>query len=913
MATATTLPRPPGLSGVLRRWREWPDAGPVAVLVLLPVVVFGIPAATGHPAISYDNLLQNFPLRVLSGLDLRAGHLPLWNPTIWSGSPLMGGLNAGSFYPGTLAFAIVPAVLAWVLNLFVVYWAAGLGMYALTRQFGIRPLACGLAALTYQFGGAMTGQLVHLGIIQGMAWMPLLVLAELRLSWAVLGTGPTAEYRRVPARAASPWGWTALFAALMGLNLLTGEPRSMAETEIVASVLLAWLLLRTYPGDGVTMTARYRLFGYGVLAAAWAVLLGAVQLLPGRSFIVASQRANESYAFFGLGSLRPSWTILLLVQNLFGGNGVFGQPTFSIGYNLPEVTGYVGLLPLAGFFVLLVRSLGRRSDPRARDWRPWLFITALGLLLSWGTFTPLGHLFALIPFYNKVRLDSRSLGIVDLGLAVLFGFFLELVLDGEWRERAARPMRWVREVAVPLAAPVAGLAAAATMLAFPTTVLNALGATPTDSPGRRPWMAAQVGIALGVIGVLWAWRRWPPDRLRRLLVPVVLADLALFALTCSTGMWAGGTPEPTRAQGTAIVGTTGRFALVNVPSFTLFSAVEPDLNGLSGIDSVQGYGSIVAGNYDAVTGTHFRSTMDPCALARGVFVPLRLATLLVPPANLVERLGPNAVPRAPAACPGAPPVGTPESRTLYLGRTAELARVDLVLSGRVGSSAVPEPPMRVGVLGPDGGLSFPASLVKTTTSGRTVQFRVPVRASGIVVEDAGLEVAETSTVTTTSGVRYAFTGNFQAALGQRSWHERGFVDGYARFETTKLGPQVAVEGVEGASARRLSVTRWGTETDLVDTPRPALVVRSEAYLAGWKVEATPLSGGPTRTLPVVKVGLIQGVRVPAGRFRLTFVYWPSGLTSGGVATALAVVALLVVAGWRLRARRRSRAVPAPDQ
>jgi hypothetical protein len=911
VATAPTYPRAvPG--SLLQRFRKWPDARPVAVLVVLPVVVFAVPAMAGHPAISYDNLLQNFPLRVLSGSDFRQGHLPLWNPTIWSGSPLLGGLNAGSFYPGTLLFAVLPGVLAWVLNLLAVYWAAGLGLYALVRQFGLRPLACGLAAVTYQFGGAMTGQLVHLGIIQGMAWMPLLVLAELRLSWAVLGTGPTAEYRRRPVRAASPWGWTAVLAALIGLNLLTGEPRSMAETELVASALLAWLLLRSYPGDGVTAAARYRLLFFGVLAAAWAVLIGASELLPGRSFIVASQRANESYAFFGLGSLRPSWTILLLVQNLFGGNGVFGQPAFSIGYNLPEVTGYVGLLPLAGFFVLLVRSLGRRSDPRARDWRPWLFITALGLLLSWGTFTPLGHLFALIPFYNKVRLDSRSLGIVDLGLAVLFAFFLELVLAGEWRERVVRPLRWVREVAVPMAVPLAGLAAAVTMVAVPTTVLVALGATPTDSPGRRPWMAAQAAIALGALGVLWAWRRWPAAAVRRLVVVVVVADLGLFCLSCSTGMWDGGTPQPTRAAGTAIVGTTGRFALVGVPSFTLFSAVEPDLNGLTGIDSVQGYGSIVAGDYDTVTGTHFRSSMDPCALARGVFVPLRLSTVLVPPGSLTQRLAPGATPTTPATCSGAPAAGTVSSRSLYFGRSLELSSTAIAITHpqRPASALVSERErIRVGVLGPGGTLAFPTAVVTTTGSGWSVRFREPVVASGIVVDGPSAHaVAETSTVTTTSGVRYELDGPFQAAFGQSSWHQHGFVFGYARFVTSKLGPKVAVNGVPGATARVLSTTQWGTETDAVDTPRSALVVRSEAYLAGWRVEAVPVGGGPARTLPVVKVGLIQGVVVPAGRWRLTFTYWPSGLTLGGVASAVSVLALFGVGCWRWRVRRRTRTV-----
>lgn len=113
-----------------------------------------------------------------------------------------------------------------------------------------------------------------------------------------------------------------------------------------------------------------------------------------------------------------------------------------------------------------------------------------------------------------------------------------------------------------------------------------------------------------------------------------------------------------------------------------------------------------------------------------------------------------------------------------------------------------------------------------------------------------------------------------------------------------------MRGAPGATVRQVSVTQWGTETDVVDTPSVATVVRSEAYLSGWRVTAQPGGGGPTRTLAVFSVGLVQGVRVPSGRWTLTFTYWPSGLTAGGIASALAVAAVLAVTGLRLVWRRR---------
>jgi hypothetical protein len=906
VATATTGTGPIGMT--LNWWRRSEHAWPVAVLVVVPVLAFAVPAVTGHPPISFDNLIQNFPLRTLSGADIRQGHLPLWNPTIWGGSPLLGGLNAGSFYPGTLLFAGLPAMAAWVLNVIGVYWAAGLGMYALLRQFSLRPTACLLAAVTYQFGGAMTGQLVHFGVVQAMAWMPLVVLAELRLSWAVLGTGPSPEYRVRPPAPTSPWPWVALLAAAIGLILLTGEPRGMGEAEIVASFVLVWLAVRSYSGGGVDLARRARFVAYGVVAAAWAAAIGAAQLLPGHTFILASQRANTDYAFFGAGSLKPSWTILMLVQNLWGGNAILGQPAYANTYNLPEVTGYVGLLPLVAFVVLAVRSFGPRSDSRARDWRPWLFLAVLGLLLTWGTFTPLGHVFAQIPFYNKLRLDSRSLGIVDLALAISFGFWLELFMAGEWRERVARRGRRLREVAAPMLAPAAGLTAAVVALALPATVLVEFGANPANAPGERPWMAAQAAVAGGAVLTVWAWRRWSPVAARRLLTIVVVADLGLFALTCSTGMFSGGRPQPTRAVAAPVVGTTGRFAIVQPePNINELSSIsEPDLNALTGLDSVQGYGSIVSGHYEDETGTHFLSSMDPCALARGVFVPLRLSTLFVRAPSLITRLDPGAVASKPVPCPGAPPAGTVAARTWYLGRDLVVQSVAVVVTGR-SSSAATAP--KIGLLSPSGTTTWPTEHARATRTGWTVTLARPHHAVGIVAHGQARRIADTSTLGATGGTRYALNGQFQDALGQTSWRPAGFFQDYARFRTDKIAPRVAVLDAPGATVRRVSTTEWGTETDVVDTPAAATVVRSEAYLAGWRVRAQPVGGGATLTLPVFAVGLVQGVRVPAGRWRLTFDYWPPGLTSGGIASALGVAALLAVAGVGLARRRRARERP----
>ena len=77
----------------MRRALARPTAPLAAVFAAISAAIFGLPAAFGATWLVGDNLIQNFPLRLLVGTDLRHGHLPLWDPYLWSGSPLLAGFK----------------------------------------------------------------------------------------------------------------------------------------------------------------------------------------------------------------------------------------------------------------------------------------------------------------------------------------------------------------------------------------------------------------------------------------------------------------------------------------------------------------------------------------------------------------------------------------------------------------------------------------------------------------------------------------------------------------------------------------------------------------------------------------------------------------------------------------------------
>src|SRR5215813_3748362 len=282
--------------------RRWPDVVAVACLVALPAVVFGLPALLGHPVLPGDDLTQNFPLRVLAGRVIRSGQLPLYNPYIWSGAPLLPGWNAGAAYPLTLLFAILPGAAAWALNMIITWVVAGVGMFAFLRALRLASFASAVGALTFAFAGAMSAQVSHFGLVAGLSWVPVQLLSVLRLSEA--------------RSTASRLRWTGVLAGAIGLTILAGEPRAIADSGVIVLVYAAWRITRLGRRSGSAAIAV-------IVGLTLGICLGAVQWMPGVAAVGTSQRAASSAYLFNSGSLSPRWLFLMLVPDLLGGSGSF--------------------------------------------------------------------------------------------------------------------------------------------------------------------------------------------------------------------------------------------------------------------------------------------------------------------------------------------------------------------------------------------------------------------------------------------------------------------------------------------------------------------------------------------------------------------------------------------------------------
>lgn len=921
------------------------DRAALALLILLPVVIQIPFALAGHPLIQGDNLTQNFPLRSLTGEELAAGHLPSWNSLIWSGTPLLAGWNAGSMFPGTWLFAVLPHLVAWCLNALVAPIAAATGTFVFLRARQLGPLAAAIGGFAFAWTGFMSGQSVHIGLVQGASFLP----------WSLVAMEALARRRdeNAPPRAyaAGVLGLGASFA----LTVLAGDPRAVSSSAVVLVIAALACCYRLGRRCGAFLVA---LVSAGLLAVA----CSAMQWAPGLSFLRSSQRGQAAYAFFGSGSLSPTHLLMQLALPFAdGGNGNFGLPFYQGTYNMPEITIGVGVLSLVAFAAFLPslaslfwawwsRVVGRKApddlvEAQAalpeRDLGFAYGLVIVGALMTLGDTTPFGHLFVHIPLFGSERLQNRNAEIMDLGLVILLALLVDELtgVPSALRRRAHRSVfdvRGARTLAALVLAAIVGFGIF--VAAAPITAQHdygASGATPSLPLHLIPYFCWELLVIAGAAALIFGWRHLDARTLRRVLLWTCVFDLAGFVLMASyatipSALLSG--PNPQSRAVHRLAGFQGRFALYD-PSHAnptadngeLLQLGASDLNILQHSPSVQGYGSIVDNTYAAATSTHTYEDLRVARLSGETFNTLDLHALVTTPLELATPLGPPGVATPPY--PGPSPLTSPPERTFglgahgsdyfELGNPTAVRAIAITLSPRAARL-----PAR---------LVLHETLARGGTRTRTVAVRhhiarlapaAPSRLVGLwVANPSRLRASIDELVVTTRGSasqRLVLDGPLQGHLMPPHWVWRGALGDfviYANTETRGLAwlqpPHYHTPDTRARAAGSVHTVLSSVlvpETMVVDSPHPALLVRAETYEPGWTARLTPLGGGATKVLTVHRFGLVQVVDLPAGRWKLRWRYAPRSLLEGLVGSSLGTIAcvmlMLAVLAER-RARRQS--------
>jgi len=853
---------------------DWKLAG---LLAGVPAAILTFAAVIGYPLITGDNLVQNYPLEVLTGQVIRHGHLPLYDSFAWSGTPLLGGTNAHSLLPITLLFAVLPSLAAWVIGEAFVLAAAGVGCQLFLRRTRCGSLASALGGASFGLGGFVSAQIVHIDFVAAAAALP----------WVLVALHGLAT-RPAPSRPRH----CLLLAVAVAWICLTGSPDIVIDTVVGCSGYLVHLLLQPL-GEGRRSIARVRLCAWVAGGGLTGLALGALQWAPAASFVSVSERANPSFAYISGGSLGFGNFLELLVPHVFGG-ALLGSRKFGGSFPISEINGYPGTLLLAGLFVMLVSW--RRAD--AWRWRVWLVLCVAALVIALGSHTPVEHLLAALPIVGKQRLPNRALVLFSLSVSLLGAYFLDWLFahHPSRRQVTAGLIPLVGVFGVVLATLVTGKPAGGALVPKPGNGWT-LG-------GVLPDLAVSAVLAAAVGWFLVSGWRLVGRRRAVVIILLVLVDLASADVNQSSyaPVSASALTPADHAKVAALVGD-GRYLVVDPLLFNepgLFKVGEPDLGAVDTLLDAGGYSSLTWGPYATATGTHVQNALTASAITEGTLSTLDVTTIFAFASQVITR---------PADYAAAPFELTADSRLVrWFGADITVSSVTLD-SPSAPAAALRRLGASVTLLGADGALT-PARFAISPSPGEvTVHYATPVKAMGLRLGGPAVTVSvaiDEPTVLPYSKKPFVTAGPLASALGSAGWVELNDVGGLSTFVNPNAGSPYSTTA-PGAVVALLSSNVWtGGASVQVTTQRSTWLVRSVADVPGWR--ATLTQGGRVSNVPVEKDGLIQRVAVPPGTSTVTFFYvapgWREGqiLALGGALGFAALMVAVVVGGRRRRPR-----------
>lgn len=333
---------------------------------------------------------------------LRAGHLVLWNPHVFSGVPFLGGFQPALLYPPNLIYLIFPLAKAInfeiALHVFLLGWFTSMWI----RRYGFHPAACLLAATAVMFGGAFFLHIYpgHLATLDAMAWVPLILLCVDELI----------------ANPQPKWILVGIFAFAM--ELMAGHPQTLFNT-IITCFLYGVLQLKRLANVRWTVAA-FTAVGIGAIA------LTTVQLWTGLNAVSEGTRqGGVPYDFAAMLSFSPQNFVMVIVPGFFG--NLTGFPYWGNGF-LWEMCPFIGVTSLSlGIFAMFT------------DFPKKLVCMAMILMLFWialAANTPLFPiLFRYVPGFDHFRCHAKFIFEASLFIALLAAAGMDHLMRSEHGER----------------------------------------------------------------------------------------------------------------------------------------------------------------------------------------------------------------------------------------------------------------------------------------------------------------------------------------------------------------------------------------------------------------------------------------------------------------------------------------------
>ncbi len=373
-------------------------------LLVATLIYYWTPLFDPAASIQWDAADVHYSAQNYFAQSLRSLRLPYWTPFEYSGMPFLADPQTAGWYPLHWPFfliGITPKAIEWELALHA-FLALG-GAYLLARRLTGHPGCAILAGVLYAGGGFFSSHSSHLGMFETAALAP----------WLLWAADRALEARH--GRAVLLGGFVG------GLVILAGH----FQTALYAFLALLLFLIARRANWKRSLTVA-------VAIPAIAVLVSAIQTLPGLELTAQSIRAETNYRNATNAALSPENMVTLIRPDQYGAiSGAYRGPQ-----DITQFYFYGGLLLI---------PLAIASAMRRKRWEIPLVLILLPLWYALGPGKGLYSLLTLLPGFASVRAPVHIWFVVSLGLA------LAAAQGALWiRERTRQP--WIVAVLILLSA-----------------------------------------------------------------------------------------------------------------------------------------------------------------------------------------------------------------------------------------------------------------------------------------------------------------------------------------------------------------------------------------------------------------------------------------------------------------------------
>ena len=408
--------------------------------------------------------------------ELHHGRIPLWDPNLYLGQPLLAQSQPGVAYPLNWLMLAMPLHHGWIRQVVlhwyfvVIHMMAAWAAYRLARDLGCRRSVSIFSGCVYALAGYMA-PIQWPDVLHGAVWIPLVLMHVLR---ALRGGNPV--------RAGIFGGF------FLGLAWLGGHH----QTPLYMSMACAGLWLAVLVGQAIGLP-KLRVLAGAILFYAVAFGTAAVQILPTLEYARRSVRWVSLPAPVVWGQKVP-----------FEAHQMFPfRPADLLGILFPGFWTHDD--PFLGACALTFIVLGVALCWRLRTTKALVFLALGGLFYSMAGYSVFhGLIYSLLPLADKARNASYAMILFHLPVAALAGLGLEHWLQND---DATWPRRLRRAALIFAGLVFAGYAALAVVRGFSTI------------PDDRPLAVALA--ALLVAGLLW-------DRLQPATAAALVTAIFLF-------------------------------------------------------------------------------------------------------------------------------------------------------------------------------------------------------------------------------------------------------------------------------------------------------------------------------------------------------------------------------------------------